>query len=267
MSNAFVPIVRTRPCPIFGRPVHPRVAPIDYSPILLLKPFGFRIAPNTLSSGKPQEDGFRSVLAVSGFRLCARLDFSIPSFSSRPARHYPRLWIQHPSSERWRDFNPHDSCAAQRTLWRGPTSRVRASSATVPHLPDADRIRQRRSSRTRDLPGSDAILLHVMWPLTPAGRQHLACRCRTCCLRANENPRPLRCLIFRGSIPHPMQLLCTLRDHCRQGPRNTRYQADATPYLGRTSIGWIAPALPGALIQSPRRRGRAASVEIRDRAS
>src|SRR6516164_6550988 len=28
--------------------------------------------------------------------------------------------------------------------------------------------------QTRDLPASDAILLHVMWPLTPAGRQHLA---------------------------------------------------------------------------------------------
>jgi hypothetical protein len=24
--------------------------------------------------------------------------------------------------------------------------------------------------------------------------------------------------------------------------RNTRYQADATPYLGRTFTGWIAPA-------------------------
>src|SRR5262249_38395393 len=80
------------------------------------------------------------------------------------------------------------------------------------------------------------------------------------CLRANENPRPLRYLIFRGSIPHPMQSLCTLRNHCRQWPRNTRYQADATPYLGRTSTGWIAPALPGALIQSPRRRARAASA-------
>src|SRR5262247_1158703 len=39
-----------------------------------------------------------------------------------------------------------------------------------------------------------------------------------------------------------MQLLCTLRNHCRQWPRNTRYQADATPYLGRTYTGWIAPA-------------------------
>src|SRR3984893_415105 len=28
--------------------------------------------------------------------------------------------------------------------------------------------------RTRNIPGSDTILLHVMWPSTPAGRQHLA---------------------------------------------------------------------------------------------
>jgi hypothetical protein len=39
-----------------------------------------------------------------------------------------------------------------------------------------------------------------------------------------------------------MQSLCTLRNRCRQRPRNTRYQADATPYLGRTCTGWIAPA-------------------------
>jgi hypothetical protein len=50
MSNAFAPIVRARPNPIFGRPVHQGAPPIDYSPILLLKPFGFRIAPDTLSS-------------------------------------------------------------------------------------------------------------------------------------------------------------------------------------------------------------------------
>ena len=63
-----------------------------------------------------------------------------------------------------------------------------------------------------------------------------------------------------------MQSLCTLRNHCRQWPRNTRYQADATPYLGRTSTGWIAPALPGALTRSPRRHGRAASAARRGRA-
>src|SRR5215472_292109 len=63
-------------------------------------------------------------------------------------------------------------------------------------------------------------------------------------VRPEISQLPMRslCLIFRGSIPHPMQSLCTLRDHCRQWPRNTRYQADATPYLGRASTGWIAPA-------------------------
>src|SRR5262245_52797252 len=55
-----------------------------------------------------------------------------------------------------------------------------------------------------------------------------------------------------------MQSLCTFRNRCRQRSRNTRYQADATPYLSRTSTGWIAPALPGALIRSPRQRARAA---------
>ena len=52
--------------------------------------------------------------------------------------------------------------------------------------------------------------------------------------------------VFRGSIPHPTQLLCTLRRGRHLPRRNTRYQADATPYLGRTYTGWIAPASPGA---------------------
>jgi hypothetical protein len=36
-----------------------------------------------------------------------------------------------------------------------------------------------------------------------------------------------------------------LRNHCRQWFRKTRYQAHATPYLGSTCTGCIAPALPG----------------------
>src|SRR6476469_4369860 len=146
MSNAFAPIVRARPNPIFGRPVHQGSPPFDYSPILLLKPFGFRITPDTLSSSEQ---------------------------TRWPTRHYPRLWIQRPSSERRRDFNPPDSCAAQRTLRRGLTSRVRASSATAPRLPDADHG-STAARQTRDRPGSDAILSCVMWPSTPVVRQHLA---------------------------------------------------------------------------------------------
>ena len=50
-ENAFACIVQARPCPpladqfIFG------VAPIDYSPVLLLMPFGFHLTMDTLPSG------------------------------------------------------------------------------------------------------------------------------------------------------------------------------------------------------------------------
>ena len=54
-------------------------APIDYGPVLLLMPFGFRLAADALPSGALRASGFRSALAVSGFRLRARLGFSIPS--------------------------------------------------------------------------------------------------------------------------------------------------------------------------------------------
>ena len=146
-ENAFAPIVRARPCPTFGRPVRPRGSPHRLRPgtsphTLRIPPRGGHPVLRSSSSG-----GFRSALAVSGFRLRARLGFSIPSLSLRPARHYPRLWIRRSSSERRRDFNPPDLGAAQRTLWRGPTSRVRASSASAPHLPDADRIRHTQLRR------------------------------------------------------------------------------------------------------------------------
>src|SRR5215471_4435261 len=91
------------------------VAPIDYGPVLLLMPFGFHLTMDTLPSGIPASGGSRSALAVSGFRFRARLGFSIPSNSLRPARRYPRFWIQCSSSEHRRDFNPPEQCAAQRT--------------------------------------------------------------------------------------------------------------------------------------------------------
>ena len=84
-----------------------------------------------------------------------------------------------------------------------------------------------------------------MWPSTPAGRQHLAWRCRTCCLRASKNSRPLRHLIFRGSIPHPIQSLCTLRDYCRQQPRSGRIEA-------RTGLRMM-PTFPRSPLSSVRR--------------
>src|SRR6476620_246312 len=103
MSNAFAPIVRLDLSPSLADLFIVGVAPIDYGPILLLKPFGFRIAPDTLSS--------------NGFRR-------------RLARHYPHLWIRRSSFERRRDLNPPDSCAAQRTLRTSPPPQ---GAQPVPH--------------------------------------------------------------------------------------------------------------------------------------
>src|SRR5207249_49960 len=112
----------------------------------------------------------------------------------------------------------------------------------LPYVYDRTRLSIDTDGPTRDLPASDAIPFHFTSPSTPAIHTLSLHDALPICLRANRNPRPPRHLIFRGSIPHPMQSLCTLRNRCRQRPRNTRYQADATPYLDRTFTGWIAPA-------------------------
>src|ERR1700724_2062161 len=132
------------------------VAPIDYGPVLLLMPFGFHLAMDTLPSGATASGGFRSTLAVSGFRLRARLGFSIPSNSLRPARHYPRFRIRCSSSEHRRDFNPPEQCAAQRTLFSQSDFRqvVRSSSPCKLVGP------YKRRLNLTDLPCSHEIL----WP-------------------------------------------------------------------------------------------------------
>jgi len=49
-GNAFASTVQARPFPVFGRPVRLRGIPLDYGPVLLLKPFGFHLTVDTLSS-------------------------------------------------------------------------------------------------------------------------------------------------------------------------------------------------------------------------
>jgi hypothetical protein len=116
MRNAFVSEVQTRPCPTFGRPVHLEDGPHRLRPGT--SPHALRIPPR---DGHPAlrsttSGGFRSVLAVSSFRLRARLDVSIPSAFSGQRGDEPRFWIWRPSFERQRDFNPPEQRAAQRAL-------------------------------------------------------------------------------------------------------------------------------------------------------
>ncbi len=132
MSNAFAPILRARPNPIFGRPVHQGSLPFDYSPILLLKPFGFQIAPDTLSSSER---------------------------TRWPARHYPHLWIQRPSFERRRDLNPPDSCAAQRTIRPLLTSASRSERLAASSVPkDTMQISRSKSDSLHRTPAGFTVL-------------------------------------------------------------------------------------------------------------
>src|SRR5579872_248820 len=113
MSSAFARMKRARPIPTIGRPVH-RGSPLDYGPVLLLMPFGFHLAMDTLPSG----DHKRRLQVHLG---CIRLSPSCPfrllhTFHSSGQRGCsPRFWIQRSSSERRRDLNPPEQRAAQRT--------------------------------------------------------------------------------------------------------------------------------------------------------
>jgi hypothetical protein len=79
--QAFVSIVQTRPFPSLGRPVPPwagarRLRPGGAPQTLQTPPRGGRPVLHRVAAG-----GCRSVLAVSRFRVRARVDFSIPSSS------------------------------------------------------------------------------------------------------------------------------------------------------------------------------------------
>src|SRR5215469_10750122 len=89
MSSAFVPIVRTRPCPIFGRPVHPELPPrLRPDP----SPHAFRIPPHGRHPALPCDpsDHQGQPASYTSFRICylslrPQRDFSPPEQST--ARH------------------------------------------------------------------------------------------------------------------------------------------------------------------------------------
>ena len=103
------------------------VAPIDYGPALLLMPFGFHLAMDTLPSGIPQEDGSRSALAVSDFRLRARLGFP----------YLPSLPGQRGITPAFGYGAPHPSARGTSTLLNNAllSAHYEAIRLPVPHLP------------------------------------------------------------------------------------------------------------------------------------
>jgi len=155
--------------------------------------------PPGISSG-----GSRSAL------VCFRLSPSCPFrplhtfHSSRPARNYPRFWIQRSSSERRRDFNPPDQRAAQRTLWPSPTPRLAAALSGDVRIRDS---RQPRASPTDpdhlpclpcSLPRWTEQVL-VGWAIARSRAGFLPCPCSRPVSQAGRRPH----LHFRGLLKLP----------------------------------------------------------------
>src|SRR6202022_2673488 len=80
--------------------------------------------------------------------------------------------------------------------------------------------------------------------------RHLAWRCRTCSLRRFRASRPPQNSSFRGSIPHPIRSLCTLRTRRRRRLRNTRFPAARYHLTGAD----LSPAETRQLRLTPRNR-------------
>src|SRR5215471_18200267 len=109
------PVLRTRPCPTFGRPVRlgfpHRLRPGTSPHALRIPPHGGHPALRSTASS-----GSRSALA--SIQLSPSCPFRrLHTFCFlRPARNYPRFWIWRPSFEQQRDFNPPEQRAAQRAV-------------------------------------------------------------------------------------------------------------------------------------------------------
>lgn len=139
-ENAFASIVQARPDPIFGRPVHQRVAP--------------SITARYFSSC-PSD-------STSQWTPCP----PAASSANRPARHYPRFWIWRPSSERQWDLNPPDLSAARRTLWLLLTSAEHEGTAFQLPCTGFRPVRDDRPPRVIHatfIPYTRRIYSHTLW--------------------------------------------------------------------------------------------------------
>src|SRR5215813_4562247 len=128
------------------------------------------------------------------------------------------------------------------------SSHARTSSATAPHLPDADQVDtwpvvRRRISQVPTRSFARDVALDPGGTTMPriAALHMLRSTMKTVSAPAISS--------FRGSLPHPTQQLCTLR--VRRHRRLTQHSLPGgplRPYLGRTLHRLIAPALPGAFL-------------------
>jgi hypothetical protein len=130
-ENAFAFTVQARPCPTFGRPVHLRGGPHRLQPGT--SPHALRIPPHDGHPALRKHRGSASgpPWSVSGFRLRARLDFSIPASSSGQRGITPAFGYSAPHPSAGGTSTLPIKRAAQRTLRPSPTSGLAVALTTT----------------------------------------------------------------------------------------------------------------------------------------
>ena len=162
-ENAFAPILRARPCPTFGRPVRHRDCSHRLRPGT--SPHALRIPPRgghpALRS--PASGGFRSALAVSGFRLCARIGFSIPAALSGQRGVTPAFGYSapHPGAGGTSTLLTNALSSAHYGFLRPCAPHRYAPSREVGSLDGFPSHRDDRFPRSTREPGSDSRRIHV----------------------------------------------------------------------------------------------------------
>src|SRR4029077_5599594 len=112
------------------------IAPVDCDPVVLLKPFGPRLAADALPSKDSPMAAPGQPIRVPAFAVVPHSP--LPTFPSSSAGEElpPPLDISPGPRAEW-DSNPPDTSAIRHTLSKGLTSRPRASPASAHHLPYA----------------------------------------------------------------------------------------------------------------------------------
>src|SRR5262249_26482573 len=133
-----------------------------------------------------------------------------------------------------------DSAADGSALFAGLSATIPGSDLPPPCVIDYGSSPSRcgpgqsiAAGQTRDLPASGAFLLHVMCSSTPAGWQRLALSALHMLRSTFYTVSAPAAYIFRGSIRHPMQSLCTLR--------RRRYRRLTQHFLPGTSLTLTPP--------------------------
>jgi hypothetical protein len=162
-------------------------------------------------------------LSVSRLSPSCLSSLSIPSHPLWPVRHYPHLRISARGLGLSGTSTHLNALAVRHTLRQSLTSPDRASAATAPRLPAADRPPRGAFGRPGDLPVPvQGACVRARFSDHAGSPKRLRWRSQACCLPLHRQRRHPESVFYRGSMVGLHVPLPTLRRHSRECLRTAR---------------------------------------------